>query len=109
MSADEKEAFHGWFDEDGLIVPGWVPMVRRRTRDGYLAAVALDASGIARKNLASLLVDVLGEPQPIGKDDRGMIRDMPLEQVAEYAVRDACAAWRLGDVLRERLARGEYL
>ena len=88
-SKAEKGAFVSGFDANGLIAQGWVTEVKNLTRDPWLAAIALDIEGWGH-SLERLTVDVLGEPQPLGKGDRGRIREMPLEQVAEYAVRDAC-------------------
>ena len=107
-SEDEKGAFAGGFDENGLIVPGWVPEVRNRARDPWLAAIALDTVG-GGHSLERLVVDVLGEPQPKAGVDRGRIREMSLAAVAEYAIYDACAEWRLDEALRARLAAGQYL
>lgn len=103
-----KGAFVGGFDENGLIVPGWVSEVRNRCFDPWLCAIALDTVG-GGHSLERLVVDVLGEPQPKEGVDRSRIREMPLKDVGEYAVRDACAEWRLHEVLWARLAAGEYL
>lgn len=107
-SGAEKGAFVSGFDANGLIAQGWVGEVRNLARDPWLAAIALDTKG-GGHSLERLAVDVLGEPQPLGKGDRGRIREMPLERVAEYAVRDACLEYRLDVVLQKRLELGEYL
>jgi uracil-DNA glycosylase family 4 len=107
-SPDEKGAFVGGFDENGLIVPGWVREVSNRTRDPWLCSIALDMVG-GGHSLERLAVDVLGEPQPKAGVDRGRIREMPLAAVAEYAIRDACTEWRLDDVLQARLDAEHYL
>lgn len=104
----EKGAFVGGFDESGLVVPGWVTAVRMRTRDPWLASIALDAQG-GGHSLERLVVDVLGEPQPVGKSHRGRIREMSLQDVATYAVNDACAEWRLDVEMQRRLDAGAYL
>ena len=107
-SEAEKGAFVSGFDANGLIVPGWVTEVRNLVRDPWLMAIALDMAGEGH-SLERLAVDVLGEPQPKAGVDRTRIREMSLEAVAEYAVRDACCEYRLDRALRERLGRGEYL
>jgi uracil-DNA glycosylase family 4 len=104
----EKGAFVSGFDATGLIAQGWVTEVRNLTRDPWLAAIALDTRG-GGHSLERLVVDVLGEPQPLGKDDRGRIAELSMEEVAEYAVNDACGEFRLDQALQGRLDRGEYL
>jgi len=107
MSEWEKGAFYGSFDENGLIVPGWVEGVRNRTRDPYLAAIALDETGHGH-SLERLCLDLLGISKPKGKVDPQRIMEMSVEEVAEYAVRDCCLAWALDDALQARLDKGEY-
>jgi uracil-DNA glycosylase family 4 len=103
----EKGAFFGGFDENGLIVPGWVTAVRNRRFDPWLAAVALDTVG-GGHSLERLVVDVLHEPQPKAGVDRSRIREMSLAAVGEYAVRDACAEFRLDVAIQDRLEKGLY-
>lgn len=109
MSDAEKGAFFGGFDEDCLVYGGWVTAIRNRTMDPYLASLALDATfSLGGHSLERLVVEMLGEPQPKAGVDRGRIHDMDLRSVAEYAVNDACAEWRLHDALQRRLEHGEY-
>lgn len=108
MSDAEKGAFVSGFDSTGLIVQGWVTEVRNLARDPWLAAIALDTRG-GGHSLERLVVDVLGEPQPKAGVDRSRIVEMSLERVADYAVKDACCEFRLDQVLRDWLERGDYL
>lgn len=59
----EKGAFFGGFDENGLILPGWVREVSNRMRDPWLAAIALDMVG-GGHSLERLAVDVLANRSP---------------------------------------------
>lgn len=107
-SSAEKGAFVSGFDSCGLIARRWVSEIRNLTRDPWLAAIALDTRG-GGHSLERLVVDVLGEPQPLGKSDRARIAELSLSDVARYAVGDACCEYRLDGVMRGRLERGEYL
>lgn len=108
-SSAEKWAFNGGFDDDGLVYPGWVPIVANRTGDGMLAMVALGDGTHASLRLEKAVVEVLKQPQYWMDVDKGKMRDIPLQECAENAVGDACYTWRLCDDLHGRLERGAYM
>ena len=97
-SPAEKSAFNGHFDECGLVYPGWVPEVRNRGRDGMLAAIALGDGTHERLTLAHLVL-VLLRKETTWDVDKGLMRDLPVEQVADGAVHDACLTLELCDLL----------
>lgn len=103
----EKGAFYAAFDQDALIVPGWVNEIKNIVRDPWLASIALDMSG-HRRSLDRMVVEFLSYPQPKKGVEIGSIASMSLEAVAEYAVRDACMAWQLDDEIQPMLKKGEY-
>jgi hypothetical protein len=94
----EKGAFNGGFDENGLVYPGWVPAVRNRTRDGMLAMIALGDGTHERLTLAHAIV-VLLRKKVRWDADKALMRDLPVEQVADGAVHDACYTYELCDLL----------
>jgi hypothetical protein len=108
MSMTPKGAFHGHFDEAGLVYPGWVHKVENRSSDGLLALIAINAGGQEGKSLERAVVEILGEPQ-YWSVDKTRMKDLPIAQVAEGSVRDACSTLKLVDVLEEKLKAGDYL
>ena len=104
-----KWAFFGHFDENGLVYPGWVEAVNNRAGDGYLALLALSDGLHDSLRLEHAVVNVLGARQYWNGMDKARMRDTPLGVVAENSVGDACYAFRLFEVLRGRLERGEYM
>jgi uracil-DNA glycosylase family 4 len=107
-----KRAFYGTFDIDGLVSRGWVRHVRAREDDPWLALIALSdgrRTGHGFLRLERAVVDVLGWDQYWTGINKSMMRDLPVEQVADGAVRDACATYALSDRLREYLMAAQYL
>jgi hypothetical protein len=94
----EKGAFNGGFDECGLVYPGWIPVVRNRARDGMLAMIALGDGTHERLTLAHAIV-VLLRRKVRWDADKALMRDLPVEQVADGAVHDACYTHELCDLL----------
>jgi hypothetical protein len=94
----EKGAFNGGFDECGLVYPGWVPAVRNRTRDGMLGMIALGDGTHERLTLAHAIV-VLLRRKVRWDADKALMRDLPVDQVADGAVHDACYTHELCDLL----------
>jgi hypothetical protein len=94
----EKGAFNGGFDECGLVYTGWVPAVRNRTRDGMLAMIALGDGTHERLTLAHAIV-VLLKRKVRWDADKALMRDLPVEVVADGAVHDACYTYELCDLL----------
>ena len=103
-----KGAFNGSYDEEGLIVPGWVEDVKNRTEDPMLAMVVLGNGQHESLKLERAVVDLLGRRQSWQVDKQRM-RDLPLREVARGAVGDACRTLELCWYLRGRLERTEYL
>jgi hypothetical protein len=95
----EKGAFNGGFDENGLVYPGWVPRVRNRTRDGMLAMTALGDGTHERLTLQHATAVLLRRAEHWVGADKGLMRDLPLAEVAEGSVRDACNTYALCDML----------
>lgn len=108
MSATEKWAFNGGFDEEGLTYNGWVTEVVNRRGDGMLEMVALSDGRHASLRLERAVVDQLGYPQYWNGVDKSRMRDILLVEVARAAVEDACATWALCARLHKRLEKGEY-
>jgi hypothetical protein len=104
----EKGAFNGGFDENGLVYTGWVPQVRNRTRDGMLAMIAL-GDGTHESLKLSHGIRVLLRRKYHWDEDKGMMRDLPVETVAEGAVRDACCTHELCDLLDGWAAAGKRI
>lgn len=94
----EKGAFNGGFDENGLVYTGWVPCVRNRTRDGMLAMIAL-GDGTHESLKLSHGIRALLRREYHWDEDKGKMRDLPVEVVADGAVRDACCTHELCDML----------
>ncbi len=108
MSEAEKGAFNGSFDEEGLIVPGWIGGLRKRWHDGMLAMVALGDGTHESLKLEKAVVDILGKPQ-IWNADKTQMRDLPIEVVARGSVGDACLTYELCETLEARLKAKVYL
>lgn len=104
----EKGAFNGGFDENGLVYAGWVPLVRNRTRDGMLAMIAL-GDGTHESLRLSHAIRVLLRREYHWDEDKATVRDMPIEAVADGAVRDACATHELCDLLDGWAAEGKRI
>jgi hypothetical protein len=108
----EKGAFNGGFDESALVYNHIVPVVRNRTRDGYLAMIAL-GDGSQRQEqhvfrLETAVTKILKHSQYWGLE-KSMMRELPTKAVAYGAVRDACRTHELCDLLDERAAAGQYI
>lgn len=108
MSEAEKGAFNGSYDEEGLVVPGWIAGLRNRWHDGMLAMVALGDGTHESLRLEKAVVDILGKPQ-IWNADKTQMRDLPLEVVARGAVGDACLTYELCETLEARIRAAAYL
>jgi hypothetical protein len=109
----EKGAFNGGFDESGLVYTGVVPVVRNRSRDGMLALIAL-GDGLQRQEqhvfrLETAVVKILKRSQYWSGVDKSMMRELPIKTVANGAVRDACFAHELCDLLDARAAENRYI
>lgn len=102
----EKAAFNGGFDENGLVYTGWLRSVRNRFRDGMLGMVALGDGTHARLTLTHAVETILRKRMHWEDTDKSLMRDIPIDQVADGAVRDACATHELCDAL-DALADGE--
>lgn len=103
-----KWAFNGTFDEEGLIYNKWIKQMVNRRGDGLMGVLAINAGGMPNFTLERCVVDILGEPQYWGID-KTTIRDLPLEKVAEDAVRDCCSTLKLMKILHQRLRDGQYI
>ncbi len=95
-----KGAYNGSFDENGLVYTGWVPQVRNRTRDAMLSMIAL-GDGTHERLTLEHAIRVLLHREYHWDVDKGLMRDLPLEEVARGAVHDACATHELCDLLDE--------
>ncbi len=107
-SPTEKWGFTGHFDEEGLVYTDWVQTVRNRANDGMLGLISLGDGTHDSLRLEKAVVDILGERQ-YWSADKSKMRDVPLQQVANSAVRDACYTHQLIEFINEKLARGDYL
>jgi hypothetical protein len=107
----EKGAFNGSFDENGLIQAGWVPQVRNRTRDGMLGLVALgDGTQVLRGGLTlQTAIQKLLKHEVYWEVDKSLMRDLPVEKVADGAVHDACYTHELCDYLDRRADKGAHI
>jgi hypothetical protein len=107
----EKGAFNGGFDENGLVYGGWVPVIRNRVRDGMLSMVALGdgTHGQHGMRLEAGVVRLLKREAYWGGVDKGLMRDLPIEVVADGAVRDACATYELCDFLDAMATEGRHI
>lgn len=105
----EKGAFNGGFDENGIVVPGWAKAVRNRTRDAMLGMVALGDGTQENFKLENGIKVLLGLKYHWGGADKSLMRDIPLEEVAEGAVRDACMTHALCDLVDEWARRGDHI
>ena len=103
-----KWAFNGTFDEEGLVYNGWVPEIKNRRGDGLMAVLSINAGGLPNFTLERCVVDILGEPQYWGVD-KTLIRELPIEKVAESAVRDCSSTLKLIKVVHERLLNCQYI
>lgn len=104
----EKWAFSGHYDEECLVYPGWVRRINRRSGDGLLALLALGNGKHDSLRLEKAVVDVLGNVQYWDGQDKGLMRDIPLEMCARNAVGDACNTYQLCALLHKRLESAEY-
>lgn len=107
----EKGAFNGSFDENGMIQAGWVPAIRNRTRDGMLALVALgDGTQALRGGLTlESAIQKLLRHEVYWEIDKSLMRDLPIEKVADGAVHDACYTHELCDSTDAMAERGEHI
>ncbi len=103
-----KGAFNGSFDEEGLVYPGWVPRIANRQGDGMLSLLAINAGGLPNFSLDRAIVDVLDEPQ-YWSPEKGTMAKLEIEQVAEYAVRDACSTLKVISLAESRLRQSDYV
>lgn len=110
-SPAEKGAFNGSFDENGMIQAGWVPQVRNRTRDGMLGLVAMgDGTQVLRGGLTlQTAIQKLLKHEIYWEVDKSLMRDLPLEKVADGAVHDACYTHELCDYLDARADRTDHI
>jgi len=103
-----KWAFNGTFDEEGLVYNGWVPEINNRRGDGLMGVLSINAGGLPNFTLERCVVDILGEAQYWGVD-KSLIRELPLEKVAESAVRDCASTYKLVKIVHQRLINGQYI
>lgn len=108
-SADEKGAFNGGFDENGLVYSGWVPVVANRTRDGMLAMLALGDGTHSRLTLTHGVETILRKQMHWDGADKSRMRDIPIAEVADGAVRDACTTYELCDALDAMAEADEHV
>jgi len=106
-SGADKWAYHGNFDEEGLVAQGWTQKVTNRRGDGLLALIALGDGRRSSNTLARAVTEVLKEPT-YWEADKTEMRDLPLEVVAEGAIRDAVATFRLVKKLHGFMENGKY-
>ncbi len=105
----EKGAFNGGFDDCGLVYPGWVPRVRNRTRDGMLSMVGLGDGTHERLTLQHAAAVLLGADPHWVDVDKGQMRGLPIDVVAEGSVRDACLTYALCDLLDGEAAEERHI
>lgn len=103
-----KAAQGGHFDEEALVVPGWVPAVVNRGEDSMLAALSLSDGRHASLRLERLAADLLGADPWWDAADKARMRDLPLADVARAAVLDAGMALWVCTHARDLMERGEY-
>lgn len=108
-SEAEKSAFNGGFDENGLVLSGWVAAVRNRSRDGMLGMVALGDGTQKDFKLSNGITVLLKEQYHWGGADKALMRDLPIEEVADGAVRDACKTHAICDLIDEMAKKGEHI
>lgn len=110
-SLAEKGAFNGSFDENGMITAGWVPEIRNRSRDGMLALVALSDGTQAMRGGLTLetAIQKLLRHEVYWEIDKSLMRDLPIEKVAEGAGHDACYTYELCDALDLRADEGKTI
>jgi len=104
----EKWAFMGDFDENGLVYPGLVSRVNRRSGDGMLAMVALGDARHESLRLEKAVIDILKKRQSWNGTDKNKIEQTPIEELARGSVGDAVRTFELCQELHARLERGEY-
>lgn len=106
----EKWAFSGHYDEEGVVYTKVAADgVRNRAGDGMLAMIALGDGTHDSLRLEKAVVDVLGRPQYWQGFDKSMMRDVPLADVADGAIGDACYTFELCTDLHARIEREDYL
>jgi hypothetical protein len=107
----EKAAFNGSFDENGLIQAGWIPQVRNRSRDGMLGLVAMgDGTQVLKGGLTlQTAIQKLLRHEVYWEIDKSLMRDLPLEKVADGAVHDACYTYELCDYIDARSAKTSHI
>ena len=103
-----KDAHNGYYDEDGIVFPGWAPAVINRNEDSMLAFVSLSDGRHPSLRLERLAVDLLGQDQWWETFDKAQVRDAPLAQVAQAAVYDAGTALWLCTHAGDMMAAGIY-
>jgi uracil-DNA glycosylase len=106
----EKWAFGGHYDEEGVAYTKLAADgVRNRAGDGMLAMIALGDGTHDSLRLEKAVVDVLKRPQYWQGFDKAKMRDVPLADVADGAIGDACYTFELCTYLHERIRAEEYL
>jgi uracil-DNA glycosylase family 4 len=107
MSSQPKWAFHGNFDEEGLIYQGWVDGINNRSGDGLLALISLGDGRRASNTLERAVMEILNESS-YWDVDKSRMAEHPTSVVAEGAVRDAVSTFKLVKILEAKLKKGEY-
>jgi uracil-DNA glycosylase len=109
-SEAEKWAFGGHYDEEGVVYTKLAADgVCNRAGDGMLAMIALGDGTHDSLRLEKAVVDVLRRPQYWQGFDKSKMRDVPLADVADGAIGDACYTFELCIYLHERIGRADYL
>lgn len=109
-SEAEKETFSGHYDEEGVTYTKLAADgVCNRAGDGMLAMIALGDGTHDSLRLEKAVVDVLRRPQYWQGFDKSKMRDVPLAEVADGAIGDACYTFELCDLLHDRIRRADYL
>jgi hypothetical protein len=108
-SATAKGAFNGGFDENGLVYTGWIPVVRNRYYDGMLDLVALGDGTHNSLTLWHAVETLLKKPYQWDGEDKSLMRDIPMEKIADGAVRDACYTLELILLLDSWAERDIYI